>query len=146
MPSASDQLWESATATVDVTPFWKRHLRAQMRLYSRTTAQGEGADRYRAAIVWGLTTFLHGLQDCPDVTRLRERAQDTPWWDWLCRRELSCPSLLDLRIRDVPISGHALAGAALALRYLELTRRLIVDPTIVLQAPSRAIIDWLAEP
>src|SRR5262249_34398575 len=146
MPSASDQLWESANATVDVTPFWKRHLRAQLRLYSWTTAQGEGDERYRTAVVWGLTTFLHGLQDCLDITSLRERAQDTSWWDWLCRRELDCPSLLQLRIRGVPVSGHGLAGAALALRYLELTRRLVVDPTIVLKAPPRSILDWLAEP
>lgn len=137
--------WSTATATVDLLPFWRRHLKAQLRLYTAAAARGDTGKPYRSAVVWGLTTFVQALADCASEADLRARAADGRWWDALCRAELESPSLLDLRIGEMPISGHSLAKAALALRYLELTRRLTVDPTIVLDAPPAPVATWLRE-
>lgn len=137
--------WGTTTATVDLLPFWRRHLKAQLRLYSAAAERGDAGKPYRSAVVWGLTTFLQALGDCESEAMLRTRAADGAWWDTLCRAELSSPSLLDLRIGEVPISGQSLAKAALALRYLELTRRVAVDPTTVLDMPLTPMIAWLRE-
>ena len=137
--------WSATTATVDLLPFWKRHLKAQRRLYAAAAERGDAGKPYRSSVVWGLTTFLQALEDCGSEAALRARAADGAWWDTLCRAELASPSLLDLRIGEVPISGHSLAKAALALRYLELTRRVTIDPTTVLDAPPAAVAEWLRE-
>ncbi|MGH2517462.1 MAG: hypothetical protein ACRDHP_17570 [Ktedonobacterales bacterium] len=138
--------WTTTTATVDLSPFWKRHLKAQLRLYAAAAEREDAAGKtYRSAVIWGLTTFLQALGNCSSEASLRVRAADAGWWDALCRAELASPSLLDLRIGEVPISGHSLAKAALALRYLELTRRLTVDPTRVLDNPPAPVLAWLRE-
>lgn len=137
--------WSVATATVDLLPFWRRHLKAQLRLYAAAAGRGDAGKPYRSAVMWGLTTFLQALADCASEADLRACAADSRWWDILCRAELESPSLLDLRIGEVPISGHSLAKAALALRYLELTRRLTIDPTTVLDAPPAQVAAWLRE-
>jgi hypothetical protein len=138
--------WAVTTASVDLAPFWRRHLRAQIRLYASVTGHGDDGRAYRSAVVWALTTFLHGLQDCTTAETLRQRASQTSWWDARCRSELGCPSLLALRVGDVPLSGHSLAGAALALRQIELAQYVTVDPTTVLDAPPSGVLAWLREP
>jgi hypothetical protein len=135
----------TTTATVDLLPFWKRHLKAQRRLYAASAERGDAGKPYRLAVVWGLTTFLQALGDCGSEAALQARVADTAWWDALCRTELVSPSLLDLRIGEVPISGHSLAKAALALRYVELTRRVTLDPTTVLDTPPAQVLAWLRE-
>ncbi len=142
---AGDGAWKVATASVDLAPFWRRHLRTQIRLYSRLNSRGDEGRTYRSAVVWGLTTFLNGLQECGSSEALRRRASNTPWWDGVCRSELGCPSLLELRVGAVPLSGHSLASAALALRQIELDRRLAIDPTTVLDSPPAAVAAWLRE-
>lgn len=141
-----DRSWAALPATTasDLLPFWKRHLQTQMRLYTAAAARGEAGRHYRAAVVWGLTALLHGLEACASADDLLARAQDAMWWDQLCRDELESPSLLELRVRDVPLAGKGLAECALGLRYLELTRRVTVDPTVVLDTPSPPIAAWLA--
>ena len=134
-----------ATATVDLTPYWRRHLRALRRLFTAAANHDELGRRYRTAVNLGLTAFLHGLQDCTDIFALHRRAHDTDWWDAICRAELDSPTLLGLRIQGVPLSGHGLASAALALRYLETTRHLRVDPTTVLDYPPASMDAWLQE-
>ena len=134
-----------ATLTVDLMPFWRRHLRAQIRLYASVAGHGDEGRAYRAAVVWALTTFLHGLQDCRTPDELGSRAADRPWWDGLCRAELDCPSLLELRVGAVPLSGHSVSSAAMALRQIELTRRLTVDPTTVLDKQPAVLTAWLSE-
>ncbi|MFI5273077.1 MAG: hypothetical protein ACHQ4H_08610 [Ktedonobacterales bacterium] len=135
----------SATSTTitDLLPFWKRHLRAQIRLFTSAAERGDTGRRYRAAVVWGLTTFLHALQECGSPDELRARAQSPDWWDELCRDELESPSLLGLRVGEVPLSGKGVAECALSLRYLELTRRLVVDPTTVLDQRPVVVDTWL---
>ncbi len=140
-----DQSWTAVATRVDLVPFWKRHLRGQLRLYSGINAHGDASRLYCAAVTWGLTTFLNALQDLTTEHALRERAQDTSWWNHLCQRELESPSLLELRIGGVPLSGKGLSESAIALRYIELTRRVTIDPTTVLSAPPPAILDWLRE-
>lgn len=132
-------------AVVDSIPFWKRHLRAQLRLYAGAGARGDAGRPYRSAVIWGLTTFLSGLADCASDDALRDRAADAAWWDRVCREELQCPSLVELRIGEVPISGHSLSQAALALRYVEVTRRVALDPTTVLDTPPAEVLAWLRE-
>jgi hypothetical protein len=121
-------------------------LRAQIRLYSVVKGHGDEGRAYRSAVVWALTTFLNSLQDCDSGEALRRRASNTPWWDGVCRTELGCPSLLELRVGDVPLSGHSLAGAALALRQIELDRHISIDPTSVLDLPPPAVAAWLRGP
>lgn len=132
-------------AVADTIPFWRRHLRAQLRLYAGAGERGDAGRPYRSAVVWGLTTFLSALGDCASETALRDRAGDTAWWDALCRAELHCPSLVELRVGEVPISGHGLSQTALALRYLEVTRRLALDPTTILDTPPPQVLAWLRE-
>lgn len=140
-----DSTWAALPVTTlpDLFPFWKRHLQAQMRLYAAAAARGEMGRHYRAAVVWGLTALLHGLGTCATEADLLERAQDAVWWDELCRGELDSPSLLELRVRDVPLSGKGLAECALGLRYLELARGVTIDPTTVLGAPPPPVAAWL---
>lgn len=144
LPMGEDS-WTTATAAVDLLPFWRRHLKAQLRLYAAAAARGDAGKPYRSGVVWGLTTFLQALGDCQTEMDLRVRASTSGWWDMLCRAELDSSSLLDLRIGDVPISGHSLSKAALALRYIELTRRLSVDSTTVLDSPPAPVAAWLRE-
>ena len=141
-----DRSWAAlpATALTDLLPFWKRHLRAQSRLYAAARTRGEAGRHYRTAVTWGLTALLHGLEGCATAGDLLDRAQNALWWDQLCRDELESPSLLELRVCDVPLSGKGLAECALGLRYLELTRDVTVDPTSVLDAPPAAVAAWLA--
>lgn len=141
-----DPSWAALPLTTlpDLLPFWKRHLHAQMRLYTAAAQRGEAGRHYRAAVVWGLTALLHGLEVCASPDDLLARAQDRRWWDQQCRDELESPSLLELRVRDVPLSGKGVAECALGLRYLELTRGLTIDPTSVLDAPPAAVLAWLA--
>lgn len=134
---------DASTAVADLLPFWRRHLQAQRRLYRWQENQGELGRSYRSAVVWTLTTFMSALQDCSAPTALRHRAKDTGWWDALCRAQLDSPSLMELRVQDVPLSGHALAETALALRYLELTQRYTIDPTVVLDDMPPALASWL---
>ncbi len=145
MSSPQSRSWGPAPVSVDLMPFWKRHLRGQIRLYNGVNAHGDVGRQYCAAVTWGLTTFLGALQDCKSDSALRERAQATTWWNNLCQRELDSPSLLQLRIGGVPLSGKGLSESALALRFVEITRRATVDPTTVLSAPPPAILDWLRE-
>lgn len=134
-----------AVAVIDSIPFWKRHLRAQLRLYAGAGAQGGTGRPYRSAVVWGLTTFLSALGECQSEDDLRRRAGDTTWWNAMCRAELHSASLVELRIGEVPISGHSLSQAALALRYLELTQRLAFDSTTVLDTPPPQVLAWMRE-
>lgn len=143
MSSPVDRSWTAVATGVDLLPFWKRHLRGQIRLYNGINAHGEASRQYCAAVTWGVATFLSALQDCATENALRDRAQDTPWWNRICQRELESPSLLELRIGGVPLSGKGISESALALRYIELTRRVTIDPTTVLSAPPPAVIDWL---
>lgn len=145
MTSPLDRSWTAVATGVDLLPFWKRHLRGQMRLYNGINAHGDVSRLYCAAVTWGVATFLHALQDCPTEHALRECAQDSLWWNRICQRELDSPSLLELRIGGVPLSGKGVSESALALRYLELTRRITIDPTTVLSAPPPAVVDWLRE-
>lgn len=141
----SKSSWETATASGDLVPFWRRHLRAQIRLYAWARGRDTGGRSYCAAAVWSLTTFLHALQDCTTEADLHTRAADKRWWDSLCATELESATLLALKVGDVPLSGNGLSKAALALRYLELTRRVTIDPTTVLDAPPRVLDTWLSE-
>lgn len=145
MSSSADRSWSAVATSVDLLPFWKRHLRGQIRLYNGINAHGDISRQYCAAVTWGIATFLSALQDCATENALRERAQDTAWWNRACRRELECPSLLELRIGGVPLSGKGLSESALALRYIELTRRVTIDPTTVMSAPPPAVTDWLRD-
>jgi hypothetical protein len=116
-----------------------------MRLYVGARNRGSIGLQYCSAVIRGLTTLLHALQDCDTEAVLHERARDALWWDRRCRADLECPSLLELRINGIPLSGHGLAETVLALRYLEITRRLSVDPTRVLEAPPPAVEAWLRD-
>lgn len=143
--SRDDRPWEAPTATVDLSRFWRRHLHAQVRLYAGASQRGAMSRAYCTAVVWGITTFLHALQDCHSDAALHARAHDVPWWDRLCRTELDSPSLLGLSIRGVPISGKGLSEAALALRCFEILHATSIDPTSVFDNPPTALVAWVRE-
>jgi len=124
-------------------PFWKRHLRAQIRLYASAQRRGSAGKTYCSAVMWGLTTFLSALQDCATPEQLQARGNQARWWDELCREELDSTTLLELRIGDVPISGHGLSQAALALRYFELVSGVTIDSTAVLGDPPHTLLLWI---
>ena len=145
MSSPVDRSWTAVATVVDLVPFWKRHLRGQIRLYNGINAHGDVGRQYCASVGWGITIFLSALHDCTTENALRERGQDRSWWNRLCQSELESSSLLELRIGGVPLSGKGLSESALALRYVELTRHVIIDPTTVLSAPPPAVLDWLRE-
>lgn len=140
-----DRSWTAVATSVDLLPFWKRHLRGQFRLYSGINAHGDVSRQYCAAVTWGVATFLSALQECATEHALRERAQDQSWWNRICQRELESQSLLELRIGGVPLSGKGISESAIALRYIELTRHITIDPTTVMSTPPPAVIEWLRE-
>ncbi len=140
-----DGAWNVSGASVDLVPFWKRHLRAQIGLHGAVKGHVDNVRGYPSAVVWALTTFLQCLQESVSAKALRERASTTAWWDALCWSRLGCLAVLELRVGDVPLSGHGLPSAALALRHLEIAEPDTPDSTTVLDTPPSSVAEWLRE-
>ncbi len=140
-----DGAWNVSAASMDLVPFWKRHPRAQIGLHGAVKGHVDNVRGYPLAVVWALTTFLQCLQESVSTKALRQRASTTAWWDTLYRSRFGCLAVLELRVGYVPLSGHGLSSAALALRHLENAEHVTPDSTTVLDTPPSSVAEWLQE-